>query len=57
MGCLALGSRVMTMVKASGISTPPVKPWKARITIICPRSCVKAQPTENSRNRAALASR
>ncbi len=53
-GCLARGSRVMMRVKASGISTPPEKPWKARSTIICPRLCAKAQATEKARNRAAL---
>ena len=48
---------VMMMVKAAGISTPPVKPWKARSTIICSRFCAKAQATEKARNRAALTSR
>jgi hypothetical protein len=32
--CFALGSSVMMTVKESGISTPPLKPWKARSTII-----------------------
>ena len=56
-GCLARGSMVMMMVKASGISTPPVKPWNARSTIISPRLCAKAQATEKSRNKAVLTSR
>ena len=56
-GCLALGSSVMISVNASGISTPPVKPWIARSTIICGRFCAKAQATESVRNRTALVSR
>ena len=56
-GCFAFGSSVMISVKAIGISTPPVKPCMARSTIICGRSCAKAQATENTRNRTALVSR
>ena len=56
-GCLALGRRVMMMVKAIGISTPPEKPWMARSTIICCRSWAKAQAAEKARNRTALVSR
>ncbi len=56
-GCLAFGSSVMISVKAIGISTPPVKPWIARSTIICGRSCASAQAAENTRNRMALVSR
>ena len=56
-GCFALGRKVMMMVNAIGISTPPVKPWMARSTIIWPRFCAKAQAMENTRNRIALASR
>ncbi len=33
-GCFERGSMVTMMVKAAGISTPPVKPWKARRMII-----------------------
>ncbi len=56
-GCLLRGSMVMMMVKAAGISTPPVKPWNARSTIISPRFCANAQATENARNKAVLTSR
>ena len=38
-GCFGFGSKVMMMVNAIGISTPPVKPWIARSTIIWPRFC------------------
>ncbi len=55
--CLAFGSSVMISVNAIGISTPPVKPWIARSTIICGRSCANAQAPENTRNRIALVSR
>ncbi len=56
-GCLALGNNVMIRVNAIGISTPPVKPWIARSTIICSRFCAIAQAAENTRNRMALLSR
>ena len=56
-GCFAFGSSVMMSVKAIGISTPPVKPCTARSTIICGRSCAKAQAAENTRNRTALVRR
>ena len=56
-GCFAFGSSVMMSVKAIGISTPPLKPWMARSTIICGRSCASAQAAENTRNRTALVSR
>jgi len=56
-GCLALGSSVMMSVNAIGISVPPVKPWTARSTIICDRSCAKAQATDSSRNSTALVRR
>ena len=55
-GCCAFGSLVSTMVKAIGISTPPAKPCRPRRTIIEPRSCAKAQATENSGNRTVFAS-
>ena len=56
-GCFAFGNDVMMMVKAIGISTPPLKPWMARSTIICPRFCAAAQAAEKARNRTALLSR
>ena len=52
-GCCAFGSLVKTSVNAIGISTPPKKPWKARIAIIDGRSWVKAQATEKAANRLA----
>ena len=55
-GCCGFGSRVSTMVKATGIRMPPVKPCRPRMAIIEPRSWVKAQAIENSGNRMALAS-
>ena len=56
-GCFAFGSSVMISVNAIGISTPPVKPCTARSTIICGRSCAKAQAAESTRNRTALVRR
>ena len=56
-GCFAFGSSVMMIVNAIGISTPPVKPWTARSTIICARSCASAQAAENTRNSTALVRR
>ena len=55
-GCWCLGSLVSTIVKATGIRMPPVKPCRPRITIIEPRSWVKEQAIENSGNRIAFAS-
>ena len=55
-GCCAFGSLVSTMVKAIGISTPPAKPCRPRMTIIEPRSWAKAQAMEKSGNRKALPS-
>ena len=55
-GCCALGSFVSTMVKAMGIRMPPAKPCRPRMTIMEPRSCVKAQAMENSANRTLFAS-
>ena len=57
MGCFALGSIVMMIVKAIGISTPPKKPWKARSTIIWPRLVAKAQAIEKTRKRTVFTSR
>ena len=55
-GCCGFGSLVSTMVKAIGIRMPPAKPCRPRMTIIEPRSWVKAQAIENSGNRTAFAS-
>ena len=54
-GCCAFGSLVSTMVNAIGIRMPPAKPCRPRMTIIEPRSCVKAQAIENSGNRMVFA--
>jgi AcrR family transcriptional regulator len=51
MGCWAFGSRVSTMVKAIGIRIPPANPCSPRITIMEPRSWVKAQAMEPRRGR------
>ncbi len=48
---------VRVMVKASGISTPPKKPCKARSAIIWPRFCAKAQATDITRNSMVLPSK
>ena len=42
--------------EAIGMRIPPAKPCKPRMTIIEPRSCVKAQPIENSANRTLFVS-
>jgi hypothetical protein len=55
-GCCALGSFVSTMVNAMGMRTPPAKPCRPRMTIIEPRSWVKAQAIEKSGNRIAFTS-
>jgi hypothetical protein len=56
-GCFAFGRKVMMMVNARGMRTPPLKPWIARSTIIWSRFCAKAQAPENTRNRMALVSK
>ena len=56
-GCLGFGNSVMISVKAIGISTPPVKPWIARSTIICGRSRASAQAADSARNSTALVKR
>ena len=53
-GCCGLGSLVSTMVNAIGMRMPPAKPCRPRMTIIEPRSCVKAQAIENSANRTVF---
>ncbi len=47
----------MISVKAIGISTPPLKPWKARSTIIWLRSWASAHDAEKARKSAAFTSR
>jgi hypothetical protein len=47
----------MMIVKASGISTPPAKPCRARATIIWLRLVAKAQATLSTRNRKVFVSR
>ena len=56
-GCFAFGSSVMISVNAIGISTPPVKPWMARSTIICGRSARRRRRPKAARNSTALVSR
>ncbi len=56
-GCCARGSRVRRIVTAVGISTPPQKPWPHRLSTSAARLSERAQHTENTRNKAELASR
>ena len=55
-GCCGFGNLVSTSVNAIGISTPPAKPCKPRIAIMDGKSWAKAQATEKTANRVALAS-
>ncbi len=55
-GCCGFGNLVSTSVNAIGISTPPANPCNPRIAIMDGRSWVKAQATEKTANKAALAS-
>ena len=56
-GCWAFGSLVRIRVKAIGISTPPMKPWKPRSAIIWGRSAAKAQATEKTQEQCCIGSR
>ncbi len=47
----------MMIEKASGISTPPANPCRARTTIIWPRLVVKAQATVITRKARVLTNR
>jgi hypothetical protein len=53
--CFERGSIVNTMVKASGIMTPPANPCRIRNTIISPRLLAWPHSAENSKNSAVLA--
>ena len=55
--CLDGGKVVNTTVMAVGIKTPPVKPCKARKTIIELRSHDDAQQIEKKINKAVLTKR
>ena len=50
----ASGMRSTRMVKAVGISTPPVKPWPIRNRIISFKLPASPHRTENTRNSPAF---